>query len=190
LSQVVGDLYLEVFESHKDPQLVPVVDDLGQPAGDNVRLGQVVMRSRTPSDVLAKTVAARFADGRLLLNGYDLSSTTIHPGETLSVTLHWQAIQPPSTSLHVFVHLLDEEGQLIAQHDGPPRLGLYPTWAWTSQETIVDVHPVQIPAAVEGVIRVSVGLYSPASLERISVTDSAGASYPTRALPLTTIVVD
>jgi hypothetical protein len=139
---------------------------------------------------LGDHVQARFGQGEIVLNGYDLSPAPVRSGEVLSVTLHWQATQAPGESYHVFVHLLDAQGQLIAQHDGPPRLGVYPTSAWSGDEKVTDVHPIQIPSGFEGDAHISLGLYAADSLERLSATDPGGTAYPDRVVPLTTIRVD
>ncbi len=42
------------------------------------------------------------------------------PGQTLLFHLYWQAEAATATDYQVFNHLLDAEGNLVAQIDGPP----------------------------------------------------------------------
>jgi len=45
----------------------------------------------------------------------------------------------------VFVHLLDEEGHIVAQHDGWPVDGMRPTFTWEQGEELLDVHRFTLP---------------------------------------------
>jgi hypothetical protein len=54
------------------------------------------------------------------LVGYDLSPAQIRPGSPITLTLHWQAVQPLSVDYTSYVHLVNREGQGIAQSDHRP----------------------------------------------------------------------
>jgi hypothetical protein len=92
----------------------------------------------------------------------------------LGLYLHWQPTQPVSRMLKVFVHLMDSDGQLIAQHDGLPALWTYNTDEWQVEETIVDFHQMsfQEPLMTES-YTVRVGLYT-ADEGRVALADPAG----------------
>jgi len=70
----------------------------------------------------------------------------------------------------VFVHLLDAEGRIVAQHDSQPQDGAYPTSVWDAGEVVADEHvldlPVDLPA---GHYRLRVGWYLPGSGDRLPV---------------------
>ncbi|MDQ7030518.1 MAG: DUF2079 domain-containing protein [Ardenticatenia bacterium] len=51
----------------------------------------------------------------------------VRAGSTYTVTLQWRAGGPTPVPLTVFTQLLDGNGRLVAQHDGPPAGGLRPT---------------------------------------------------------------
>lgn len=57
--------------------------------------------------------------------------------ERNEVVLHWQAETSPDDSYTVFVHLLDEEGNIVEQFDAPPRL---PTKYWRWGESYLTYH--------------------------------------------------
>src|SRR4030095_14517128 len=63
------------------------------------------------------------------LKGLDLPVTQLRAGETLPFTLHWQSLAPLTLDLTTFVHLLDAQGQVVAQLDWNPKdpLGYLPT---------------------------------------------------------------
>ena len=99
--------------------------------------------------------------------GYDLGGTTASPGSHVEVRLHWHAVDTPEANYHSFVHLLDAEGEILAQHDGIPGEGGLPTLGWLPGEYVVDAHSLYLPAGLPpGEYRLSVGLYDPVSEQR------------------------
>jgi hypothetical protein len=70
-----------------------------------------------------------------------------------------------------FVHVLDGNGKLIGQADGPPLSGDYPTEWWSPGETIVDTRPLALPPEAD---RVTIGLYRLSDETRLPVVDQAG----------------
>lgn len=121
--------------------------------------------------------------GQIALVGYNSSvkrthsgSAALGAGDTLTLTLYWQALQVPERDYTVFVHLLDGTGAYVTQDDAPPRGGRYPTWAWHPGDLVPDTHHVTLPdAAPPGPYYWSVGMYRPETEERLSVTGSQGA---------------
>jgi len=121
---------------------------------------------------------ARFGDVAELL-GYDLTTTTLSPGQSVGVTLYWRAL-PGAGSLNyqVFVHLLPPDiSRLLGQHDGTPVEGTRPTTTWTAGEVLVDFHSVSLTATdYTGEARIAVGFYDPAA-PHIRVPVAGGADY-------------
>ncbi len=58
--------------------------------------------------------------GPIRLVGYELAEESVLPGQSLPFHLYWQAAAPTEADYQVFNHLLDAEGNLVAQADGPP----------------------------------------------------------------------
>lgn len=121
---------------------------------------------------------ARFGDVAELL-GYDLTTTTLSPGQSVGVTLYWRAL-PGAGSLNyqVFVHLLPPDiSRLLGQHDGTPVEGTRPTTGWTAGEVVVDFHAVSLVATdYTGEARIAVGFYDPAA-PHVRVPVAGGADY-------------
>ncbi|HEY74244.1 MAG TPA: DUF2142 domain-containing protein [Thermoflexia bacterium] len=110
----------------------------------------------------------------IALIGYDLSEP-LQGGDLLTVTLYWRADALPQGDYTAFVHLLDDAGQLLAQHDGPPRYGRYPTPAWHPGDVIPDEHILAIPALAAGQrVRLVAGMYNSDTLERLPVAGFDG----------------
>ncbi|MCP5095229.1 MAG: hypothetical protein GY943_06735 [Chloroflexi bacterium] len=126
----------------------------------------------------ANPIDAQFSD-EILLQGYDLETA----GGTVDVTLYWQALQPMTHSYTVFMHVIDADGQLVAQHDGLPMQGNVPTTCWVSGEMIADKHTLDLPENVDGQLSFVTGLYRLETGERLS---TAGAGQ----VLLTTITRD
>ena len=58
--------------------------------------------------------------GPIRLIGYELAEESARPGDSLPFHLYWQATAATEADYQVFNHLLDGEGNLVAQADGPP----------------------------------------------------------------------
>lgn len=112
----------------------------------------------------------------IALRGAHVAETTIQVGQTLTVALTWESLQPTSKSYTAFVHLLDGNPEtanapLKAQHDGPPCDGTEPTWRWQPGEYILDEHVLAIPPDLPaGEYLLGVGLYDSDTLERLPPT--------------------
>jgi len=122
---------------------------------------------------------ATFA-GDIRLLGYDTGADTLRPGDALDLTLYWQAQRLVERRYKVFVHLLGQEYNpgsgnfLWGQQDNEPVLGARPTTSWQVGEAIVDNYSISLEAgAPPGEYGIEVGLYDPATGERLQV-QSAG----------------
>jgi hypothetical protein len=117
--------------------------------------------------------------GEIELRGYALSGDELRPGETLAVMVLWQCEASPPADYHVFVHLADEEGQILGQHDGPPGMGSQPTSQCAAGQRVFDVHPVEVGRDVPpGRYRLFVGMYGWPSLERLPAFRPDGSRWP------------
>jgi 4-amino-4-deoxy-L-arabinose transferase-like glycosyltransferase len=125
------------------------------------------------------TVHADFA-GLTRLIGFDLSSTNLHPGDTLSVRLTWQALDSIDRRYTAFVHLLGPPNPALgvplwAQDDHEPGQATYGTDRWFPGEVIVDMFHLQIPAdAPPGEYTLSTGFYDLETMARLPRSDATG----------------
>ena len=117
----------------------------------------------------AYPLAAEFG-GVLALVGYDLEPKAPARGENVAVWLHWSKMGLPlDRDLTVFVHLLDERGDRVAQADGVPAyLGGLPTTLWQTGVPVLDRHVASLPEdLVAGRYTLWIGWYDPQSGERL-----------------------
>ncbi len=153
-------------------------------------LGIVQVRDRphlasTPAG--ATPIAAMFGD-LAELTAYAVQPSARQAGEALTLTLYWRALSEQDRSYTVFVHLVNAAGQLVAQHDGPPANGELPTTVWLAGEIIADTHTLPLPADLPaGVYTLRVGLYDPATGQRLPIVSAA--PHADAALELTQVQV-
>ena len=96
----------------------------------------------------------------------DRNPLALHTGQTVDVTLVWQGLETMDESYTAFVHLLDENGALAAQHDGIPGNGNRPTTTWIPGEQVLDTHTLIVSEGYSGNGRLIAGLYGTETLER------------------------
>ncbi|MDW8068823.1 MAG: DUF2142 domain-containing protein [Anaerolineae bacterium] len=158
----------------KDPSArLPVVSEDGKimemPVAFQVRVAP------TRPLVITPTHPVDYQLGEAIrLVGYDLGGE-LEAGDMLTITLYWRAEKAPGRDYRVFVHLLDAQGEIVAQHDGPPRWGRYPTLVWRCGDLVPDEHVLALPAILpDGPLALAVGMYGPDTLERLPVIGPNG----------------
>jgi hypothetical protein len=172
-----GEVVTDRYAVHLDPSLPEGEYDIVvsvEGLDEAIRLSSVQVEQ---SDRLFEPPAfttdqtATFGDTVRLL-GYDLD---YQPGEdSATIRFGWQAIQPQAESYSVFVHVVDQDGAIIAQHDGVPQ-GDYPLYRWVAGEVVLDEVTIPLPRDLPaGFYRVRVGFYRPETGERLPVVESSG----------------
>jgi hypothetical protein len=148
---------------------------------DEVRAGPLLAELYlSPQTFLAEMERQETGFGdKVKLLGYDVECGTgkgsCRVGGVLELTLYWRALAPMSTSYTVFAHLVGPDGSIQAQQDNPPVGGAYPTSEWLPGSIIVDKYAIMIrEGAPPGDYTLRVGLYDPASGERLPATGEGG----------------
>jgi len=109
------------------------------------------------------------------LAGYTLSDAAPAPGEMFTLDLLWQATAETETSYRVFIHVRDETNAVRTQSDSVPAEWTRPTTGWLTGEYILDRHTLSLASDLPpGPYRVFVGLYNPATGDRLGETMLAG----------------
>ena len=116
--------------------------------------------------------------GMIDLVGADLPAQAV-TGLELPFTLHWQASAPVNFDYTAFAHLLDDQGNKVAQLDWQPHdsLGVLPTSAWPLGWPVMDAQQLPLPPDLPaGEYRLLVGFYNWQSGDRLPVqgTDVIG----------------
>lgn len=121
------------------------------------RLGGVdfarVYRSPVLLDGQEPSVEARLTDtsleGKLGLTGYAASTQTAKPGDTLYVTLYWQALEQLGHDYEMQSYLADAHGAVVWEQDGPLYAGHFPTSWWRPGRTMYARYAIPMPESVD-----------------------------------------
>ena len=104
------------------------------------------------------------------------ATEALHAGDTMRLTLEWEAVRAVNEPYKVFVHVLGRNGLPIAQQDNEPVQGTYPTTRWQSGERVSDPYAISLPSDLApGEYAVEVGLYRISDLSRLPVLDDGGS---------------
>ncbi len=128
----------------------------------------------TPGPRPQHQMRAEFAGGPTLV-GYDLSTPSAHPGETISLVLHWLATTAPMEDLVSFVHVGKgwQSDPLVANHDAQICGRAYPTSRWSDGEIILDTHTLTVrDDAPQDTYDIAVGLYPASTQIRLEIVHS------------------
>ena len=117
----------------------------------------------TPAGLLAEPVM--FGDWVALVG---VETAVTEAG--LQLTLWWRAVQDVPADYTVFVHGVDENGQLVTQADGLPNGGYSPTRLWQTDDVVRDER--LLVGAGPGNGRVLVGIYDPQTGVRLTAMQS------------------
>ncbi|MEO8394475.1 MAG: hypothetical protein ABI700_15890, partial [Chloroflexota bacterium] len=150
-------------------QYVQQFTPLGTIKGGEGRVGGDISFYR----ILPPQVATQVSFGdQIRLEGYDLSSAEVHPGESLTVRPYWRALSTPLINYSMFVHVYPaDEIRVITQYDGSPALPTRLTITWNDPNELVigTDATLTIPADTPpGDYVIALGLYDFASGERLS----------------------
>jgi hypothetical protein len=114
--------------------------------------------------------------GQIKLLGYHVPREQTWPGDTLAITLYYQAMVPFGIDYTVFVHYVDARGNIVVQQDTYTGMGRYPTTLWQPGQIIADTFyltlPEWTPAPSTGILEV--GFYNHETGLRLLVVDEAG----------------
>jgi len=173
-----------LYELQIPPHLPPgqwqitlnVLDEQGDPLWEQDRALAVVgvlprEREFTLPDDIPNPMDLKFWD-RIHLRGYELPRSTVGLGESLPLTLYWEAEGPTERSYTLFVHLVGPDGQLAGQIDRIPGSGAAPTSSWAAGQVIVE--EISLPVAHDiqaGAYGIAVGFYDAAYGGRLPLVD-------------------
>lgn len=138
--------------------------------------------SGAPEQSLGNGVLAALAS----LEAWDVAWSSVAPN-TLQVHLRWRPLAAPArqgetpragpqneTSLHTFLQLLDQQGNLVADWAGVPQAGFAPTTSWQPNTPVDERIALALPSPPPpGKLRLIVGLYDPATGQRLLTPNKA-----------------
>lgn len=110
---------------------------------------------------------ADFGDA-IHLRGYDLDASAIRSGNALTITLEWHALAPVDADYFLFIHMVNDRGERVAQIDVPLDTGRWPSRMWRPGRCFSTLHRVPLPPDLPaGVYRLALGVYDPHTFARL-----------------------
>ena len=165
-------------------QRLRLLDESGQAVDDAAFLQVLHVLPEKPPDLSGADRAVYRLGEYIELVG---SRAEWQSGSPLRIHLFWRAVRTPVRDYTVFVHVLDQAGKVIAQSDGPPVGGAYPTSWWHSGQIIEDAREVAMGDTPRSEYRIAVGMYDLESGERLEVRDEKGVVMPEGQVYLNTM---
>jgi 4-amino-4-deoxy-L-arabinose transferase-like glycosyltransferase len=164
----LGRIQIGFFPYDDPAKRLPTFAPDGKLLSDHFELSAFkIAPKKVKNPDVQRPLDAGFGDS-FALRGYDVKPEHLRPGETLTLTLYWEETAKVERDYTVFVHVLNEKGELIVQQDQAPLNGNYPTSVWSTGEGIVDERALVLPAdLLPGEYRLAVGLYAPETGERL-----------------------
>ncbi len=127
-------------------------------------------------EAVYRPLGVRLGD-KIVLDGYRLIDEEVRAGGIVRLILHWRAEGEVGEEYKVFVHLLDEGGEMVAQRDSEPVGSMRPTSGWEAGEEVVDRYGVLVGEGTpSGRYELVVGMYEPESGERLPIVDEGGVA--------------
>jgi hypothetical protein len=90
-------------------------------------------------------------------------------GQAIEVSVTWSTDRQINLPYTIFVHLTDPQGKLVAQADGMPLDGNWPTTCWKPGQAFNDHYTLVIPHTPEDTYQVQIGIYWLSTGERLPV---------------------
>lgn len=140
---------------------------------DNYDGQRLVLFAYLAEDIAPITAGINFGH-QILLNEL-VYPPQLEPQSALPIELRWQAVSAPLPDYHVFIHLINQAGQIATQVDGQPGLGSRPTPGWRAGETVIDRHGLWVPNLPPGAYRLRLGLYQSNTGQRLLRPDGRDA---------------
>jgi len=143
-----------------------------RPAYPQHTLPEAVALERLGTQVYGRFGVAGEAGAEL--RGWQLNGPT-RAGDTPELALIWHALGRQNRNWTVFVHVIDAQGQIVAEDNRPPQDDAFPMLQWATGDWVEDRHPLALAANLApGEYHIRVGLFFPRTERRAGVYSKRG----------------
>ncbi len=119
-----------------------------------------------------------------------LDDAVVTQNGDLNVALTWTTSAPIPGDYTTFVHLFDAQGNRVAQSDGIPHSGYWPTSFWRPGEAVSSSHIVSLPSDLPpGEYTIHLGMYDPMTVERLMAYHPSGEEWRDWAIILSPPII-
>jgi hypothetical protein len=179
-----------IIEPRAESQLTPQTDQL-------LKRNFINRLDSRDLDVFSNSTLIRYQSGALFgdkmrLVGFDTTSQvkSVAGANKLPLTLFWRGEAKIDEDYVIFIHLLNQDGQIVAQRDTAPRYGALDTSKWNPGELLDDDQSLDLPPNLPaGSYRIEMGVYRPTDGKRLTLTTDPPQPKPTDSLILTEIKI-
>ncbi len=151
------------------------VANSNSPSGNSILVGPTIIASEAdlPGDeVQPENPLAVRLGSHLEMVGFD---SVVVEEDAILLDLYWRALAKLERDYTVFIHLINEQGELAAQLDSYPWGGGYPTSVWDAGQLVRDRYRFNLPDMLTaGEYKLIAGLYLLETMQRLPVTDQQG----------------
>lgn len=162
--QTVANIFIGLVEY--DPPFQ--VSHLSGSTAASAQIGEIKLRGEREPDSSPTYPLSSTLGSEIGLEGYDLDDSHLR--------LYWRSLGMPDHNYSVFVHALDQQGNLIAQSD---QLIQYHTSLWDPSEQIIDEHVV---GGLTKADSIQVGIYDAETGTRLHAVQPNGVAWPDDAV--------
>jgi hypothetical protein len=134
-------LTAQVVDRHKGQALPTATGEtlisLGSLKGQLAKTPRLIDPARLPNPTM---FSPGEGPGReIVLRGYAVEDTTVQPGQSIDLTLHWQVLQPPAQNYRLEFFLVNEQVETIYPWSAvEPINGEWPTHQWPVNYWVQD----------------------------------------------------
>jgi hypothetical protein len=123
----------------------------GAGVGDAYPLGEIAVESASPDGAITLPNSGHYNfENRIKVLGYEYDQRVVPPGEPLNLTLFLEAMRHQPGDFEVEVRVLNENGDVVAEHRARPLGGQRPTTGWSPDEVVVDQISLELAPAQAG----------------------------------------
>jgi hypothetical protein len=153
------------------PTVVPLSDALSSYLGEGRGGGAPNIgsfRLYQPAELTASGRSAAAFRGGISLLDVVVPDGTREAGAELALVSIWRVSDGPHPDLKIYVHAVDDQGNLVAQHDGLD----CPARFWVTGDTVVQLHRIRLRPGVDaGHLSLRIGLYDRQTLTPYPLLD-------------------
>lgn len=162
-------------------QVLVAVPTPAQPGRYRLRLTAGALDATLEQEVEVRPAPAPHGETAVRLAAVEWEQRVYRPGDTITITLHWQVERPMDADFSVTVQVIDDANRVVAQHDSQPLDGTLPTSRWQPGATVSLPVALRLPERLpDGPLRLLVALYDPTTpdLLRLPITLPTGDMAP------------
>jgi 4-amino-4-deoxy-L-arabinose transferase-like glycosyltransferase len=157
-----------------------ISDQDGAALGDALTLAPIELR---PWHSVYPNAQAQNFGNEIRLAGFDYSGRTLRPGDSLGLTLYWEALAFQPGDYLIEARLMDSEGKMWATADDRPQNGRSPTSSWQRGDVVKDERWLTLlPALPAGAYRVEIAVVDPMTNGRLNIVAEDGHFIDNRLL--------